>query len=129
MRSKSWRDVGAWAEAIARDRWRVFKCKERLRVVNLGATAIGTGVAAPRDYIFRVVGALRDAAQIGERVADFEPLIETRPADHLVGQAEGDEALLEFAHLERGAHQYGDLVERLALALQLVAAALLARRR
>ena len=27
---------GAWAEAIARDRWRVFKCKERLRVVNLG---------------------------------------------------------------------------------------------
>jgi aspartate ammonia-lyase len=52
---------GAWAEAIARDRWRVFKCKERLRVVNLGGTAIGTGVTAPRDYIFRVVGALREA--------------------------------------------------------------------
>jgi aspartate ammonia-lyase len=50
---------GAWAEAIARDRWRVFKCLERLRVVNLGGTAIGTGVTAPRDYIFRVVGALR----------------------------------------------------------------------
>ncbi|RBP00863.1 aspartate ammonia-lyase [Roseiarcus fermentans] len=55
---------GAWAEAIARDRWRVFKCKERLRVVNLGATAIGTGVAAPRDYIFRVVGALRDVTKL-----------------------------------------------------------------
>lgn len=55
---------GAFAEAIARDRWRVFKCKERLRVVNLGATAIGTGVAAPRDYIFRVVGALREVTKL-----------------------------------------------------------------
>jgi len=55
---------GAWAEAIARDRWRVFKCKERLRVVNLGGTAIGTGVTAPRDYIFRVVGALRDITRL-----------------------------------------------------------------
>ena len=55
---------GAFAEAISRDRWRVFKCKERLRVVNLGATAIGTGVAAPRDYIFRVVGALREVTKL-----------------------------------------------------------------
>jgi aspartate ammonia-lyase len=55
---------GAWAEAIARDRWRVFKCKERLRVVNLGGTAIGTGVTAPRDYVFRVVGALRDVTRL-----------------------------------------------------------------
>ncbi len=55
---------GAWAEAIARDRWRVFKCKERLRVVNLGGTAIGTGVAAPRDYIFRVVGELREVTRL-----------------------------------------------------------------
>ena len=55
---------GAWAEAIARDRWRVFKCKERLRVVNLGGTAIGTGVTAPRDYVFRVVGALREVTNL-----------------------------------------------------------------
>jgi aspartate ammonia-lyase len=55
---------GAWAEAISRDRWRVFKCKERLRVVNLGGTAIGTGVTAPRDYIFRVVGALREVTRL-----------------------------------------------------------------
>ena len=49
-----------WAEAIARDRWRVFKCAERLKVVNLGGTAIGTGVGAPRAFIFGVIEALRE---------------------------------------------------------------------
>jgi aspartate ammonia-lyase len=34
-------------------------------VVNLGGTAIGTGLAAPRQYIFRVVDTLRDLAGIG----------------------------------------------------------------
>ena len=33
------REMGAYAEAFARDRWRVSKCEERLRVVNLGGTA------------------------------------------------------------------------------------------
>ena len=64
-----------------------------------------------------IVGRLRDHAQIGQRVADFGALVETRPADHAIGQAELDEAVLEFAHLERGAHQNGDLVERMVLAV------------
>ena len=38
------REMGAYAEAFARDRWRIYKCEERLRVVNLGGTAIGTGL-------------------------------------------------------------------------------------
>lgn len=59
------REMGAYAEAINRDRWRVFKCVERLRVVNLGGTAIGTGLAADRRYIFRVVETLRDLTGIG----------------------------------------------------------------
>ena len=63
-----------------------------------------------------VVGRLRDHAQIGERVADFRALVEARAADHAIGQAELDEAVFEFAHLERGAHQDGDLVERVVLA-------------
>ena len=54
------REMGAYAEALNRDRWRIYKCEERLRVVNLGGTAIGTGFAAPRQYIFRVVDALRE---------------------------------------------------------------------
>ena len=64
-----------------------------------------------------VVGRLRDHAQIGEGIADLGALVEPRPANDAVGQAELDEAVFEFAHLERGAHQDGDLVERMVLAL------------
>ncbi len=49
----------AMAEAAGRDRWRTFKCEERLRVVNLGGTAVGTGLTAPRKYIFRATEILR----------------------------------------------------------------------
>jgi len=35
-------EFGAFAEAFARDRWRTFKCEERLRVINLGGTAVGS---------------------------------------------------------------------------------------
>jgi len=59
------REMSAYAEAINRDRWRVYKCEERLRVVNLGGTAIGTGLAAPREFIFRVVDSLRELTGIG----------------------------------------------------------------
>lgn len=59
------RSMSAYAEAFGRDRWRIYKCEERLRVVNLGGTAIGTGLGAPRDYIFRVVDNLRANTGIG----------------------------------------------------------------
>ena len=68
------REMGAYAEAFNRDRWRIYKCEERLRVVNLGGTAIGTGFAAPRQYIFRVVDTLRELTSIG--FARAENLIE-----------------------------------------------------
>ena len=68
----------------------------------------------------KIIGGLRDTAQIGERIADLGALVKSRAADHPVGQAKRDEALLEFAHLERGAHKNRDLVERMALALQLL---------
>lgn len=57
-------EFGAWAEAIGRDRWRVFKCEERLRVINLGGTAIGTGLTAPREYIFLVTEKLREITRL-----------------------------------------------------------------
>ena len=59
------REMGAYAEAFNRDRWRISKCEERLRVVNLGGTAIGSGLGAPRQYIFRVVDNLREITAIG----------------------------------------------------------------
>jgi aspartate ammonia-lyase len=59
------REMGAYAEAFNRDRWRIYKCEERLRVINLGGTAIGTGMAAPRAYVFRVSDTLRELTGIG----------------------------------------------------------------
>ena len=58
------RQMSAYSDAIGRDRWRIYKCQERLRVVNLGGTAIGTGLGAPRKYIFRVVEYLKDIAKL-----------------------------------------------------------------
>ena len=77
------REMGAFAEAVNRDRWRVYKCIERLRVVNLGGTAIGTGLAAERDYIFRVTDRLRELSGVG--LARAENLFEaTQNADVFV---------------------------------------------
>jgi len=77
------REMGAYAEAFNRDRWRFSKCEERLRVVNLGGTAIGTGLGAPRQFIFRVVDCLRENTGIG--LARAENLIEnTQNADVFV---------------------------------------------
>jgi aspartate ammonia-lyase len=59
------REMSAYAEALNRDRWRIYKCEERLRVVNLGGTAIGTGLGAPKQFIFRVVDRLRENTNIG----------------------------------------------------------------
>ena len=72
-----------------------------------------------------VVGGRMHDAQIGERVADFLALVEARAADHAIGQAERDEAVLELAHLERGAHQDGDLVERVRAPAAVIALELL----
>jgi aspartate ammonia-lyase len=77
------REMAAYAEAIGRDRWRIYKCEERLRVVNLGGTAVGTGLGAPRQYIFRVVEHLREITGLG--LARAENLVEaTQNADVIV---------------------------------------------
>jgi len=56
---------GGMAEAAGRDRWRTAKCEERLRTVNLGGTAVGTGIAAPRRYIFLAIEKLRELTELG----------------------------------------------------------------
>src|SRR5262245_3434523 len=61
-----------------------------------------------------------EPGKMGERGADFGGLIEARAADHPEGKAEGEETIFELAHLERGAHQDGDLIERMAVALKLL---------
>jgi aspartate ammonia-lyase len=77
------REMGAYAEAFTRDRWRIYKCEERLRVVSLGGTAIGTGLSAPREYIFRVTERLREVTGLG--LARAENLVDcTQNADVFV---------------------------------------------
>ena len=77
------REMGAYAEAFNRDRWRIYKCEERLRVVNMGGTAIGTGLGAPRLFIFKVTDYLRENTGIG--LARAENLFEnTQNADVFV---------------------------------------------
>ena len=46
-------------EALSRDWWRVSKCFERIKVVNLGGSAIGTGISIPRYFIMEVVPTLQ----------------------------------------------------------------------
>jgi aspartate ammonia-lyase len=58
-------EFGAFAEAIARDRWRLFKVEERLRQVNLGGTAIGTGLNAHREYIWAAIEELQAITGLG----------------------------------------------------------------
>jgi aspartate ammonia-lyase len=77
------REMSAYAEAFGRDRWRVYKCEERLRVVNLGGTAIGAGLGAPREFIFRAVDELRAITGLG--LARAENLVDaTQNADVFV---------------------------------------------
>ncbi|MEC0237504.1 aspartate ammonia-lyase [Paenibacillus kribbensis] len=56
---------GAYAKAIARDRWRLYKAEERLREIPIGGTAIGTGMNAPRAYSYRMVEQLADETGLG----------------------------------------------------------------
>jgi aspartate ammonia-lyase len=73
-------EFGAFAEAVARDRWRLFKVEERLRQVNLGGTAIGTGLNAEREYIYAAIEELQEITGLG--VARAENMIDvTQNAD------------------------------------------------
>jgi aspartate ammonia-lyase len=77
-------EFSAFGEALSRDRWRTFKCEERLRVVNIGGTAVGTGLSSPRSFIFLVIEKLRDLTGLGlsrgenllDATANTDPFVE-----------------------------------------------------
>lgn len=48
-----------YSDMLGRDWWRVSKCFERIKVVNLGGGAIGTGVGSPRFFIMDVITQLQ----------------------------------------------------------------------
>lgn len=64
----------AFGEAISRDRWRLYKIEERLRRINIGGTAIGTGVGAPLKYRFYISEELKRLTGYG--LARAENLID-----------------------------------------------------
>lgn len=57
-------EFAAWAQAVQRDWWRLYKVEERLRQVNLGGTAVGTGLNADRRYVYIVVDILREITNL-----------------------------------------------------------------
>ncbi len=64
-------EFGAYAQAIARDRWRLYKVEERLRQINLGGTAVGTSGNADRKYRFLVLENLRELTGMGLAAAEY----------------------------------------------------------
>ncbi|MBN1108692.1 MAG: hypothetical protein JXR66_09795 [Bacteroidales bacterium] len=66
---------GAYNEALSRDWWRVSKCYERIKQINLGGGAIGTGMAIPRFFIMEVVPELRTLT--GFQLSHSENLADT----------------------------------------------------
>lgn len=67
-------EFGAYSQAVARDRWRLYNGEERLRSVNMGGTAIGNSVAASKDYTLSVNNELKRIT--GLPIAKAEDLID-----------------------------------------------------
>ena len=68
-------EFGAYSQAIARDRWRLYNAEERLRSVNLGGTAIGNSISADKKYVLNVNNELKKIT--GLPIAKAEDLIDT----------------------------------------------------
>ncbi|MBO8138429.1 MAG: aspartate ammonia-lyase [Desulfotomaculum sp.] len=76
-------EFGAYAEAVSRDRWRLYKVEERLRQVNIGGTAVGTGLNTQRKYIYTIIERLRGLTGLG--LARAENMVDvTQNADVFV---------------------------------------------
>jgi aspartate ammonia-lyase len=71
-------EFGAWAQAIGRDRWRLYKAEERLRQVNIGGAAVGLtparesrARAAHQRYAAAIIEKLRELTGIGLAAAEY----------------------------------------------------------
>jgi aspartate ammonia-lyase len=67
-------EFGAYAQALARDRWRLYNAEERLRSVNLGGTAVGNSVSATNEYVLNVNSILKKITKLP--IAKGEDLID-----------------------------------------------------
>lgn len=74
---------GAYSKAIERDRWRIYKVEERLRQINLGGTAIGTGLNATNKYVFMITDIIQELTGLGIARSDY-PMDITQNCDIFV---------------------------------------------
>lgn len=74
---------GAYARAVSRDRWRLYKVEERLREVNIGGTAIGTGMNASLKYIYLMTDKLQELTGLGIARSEY-PMDTTQNMDVFV---------------------------------------------
>lgn len=65
----------AYNDAFSRDWWRVSKALERIKLVNLGGGATGSGMAIPRYFIMESVNRLRQISRLP--IARSENLCDT----------------------------------------------------
>ncbi|MFO7173461.1 MAG: aspartate ammonia-lyase [Bacillota bacterium] len=80
-------EFGAWAEGIARSRRRLEDAEDRLRVVNLGGTAIGTGVGAAPGFAARALHHLREVT--GLPLARAENLVDATQNTDVLAEVSG----------------------------------------
>ncbi|NJM14446.1 MAG: aspartate ammonia-lyase, partial [Bacteroidales bacterium] len=74
----------AYNDALSRDWWRVSKCFERIKQVNLGGTATGSAMAVPRYYVMNVCRTLAQitnlpitrAENMGDATSNLDTLVE-----------------------------------------------------
>jgi aspartate ammonia-lyase len=73
-----------YCEAFSRDWWRVSKCQERIKLINLGGGAIGTGIAIPRFIIMEATGILQSitglplarSENLPDATSNLDPFVE-----------------------------------------------------
>lgn len=71
-------------DALSRDWWRVSKCFERIKTVNLGGGAIGTSIAIPKYFALEVVRELQSitnlpitkAENLGDATSNLDSFVE-----------------------------------------------------
>jgi len=64
----------SYSDALSRDWWRISKCHERIKIVNLGGSAIGTSITVPRYFVTEVARTLQQITGLpvthGENLVD-----------------------------------------------------------
>jgi aspartate ammonia-lyase len=68
------RMFSAYNDALSRDWWRISKAWERIKTINLGGGAIGSGISVPRFFIMEAANQLKELTGMpvsrGENLAD-----------------------------------------------------------